>query len=192
MTIAAIGIATQHASAQFGYGARGSGEMQANGILGSGGLRGASILGSGGGLAGAGSGMYRDAFRPEPFRDTGANSQVGGTTKPFSNYSPQSSAVSPYLNLFRTDLGSVGGLNYTTLVQPQLQQQQFNSQTQGKTALTNQRITALAAKPQFNPLGDKNLAPTGHQTYFNNLGGNFGNHDHYFQAPQRHQKPKSH
>ena len=47
-------------------------------------------------------------------------------TKPFSGFS-QGPTVSPYLNLFRTDAnGSVNPLNYNTLVEPQLRQQQLN------------------------------------------------------------------
>ena len=38
--------------------------------------------------------------------------------------------VSPYLNLFRVDQNGFQGFNYSTLVQPQLRQQQVNQQQQ--------------------------------------------------------------
>ena len=55
----------------------------------------------------------------------GGGSGVGTAGRPFSNYSsPQ--AVSPYMNLFRSNasLGTAG--NYYTLVRPQIEQQRVN------------------------------------------------------------------
>lgn len=57
----------------------------------------------------------------------GGGTGVGSAGRPFSNYSsPQ--AVSPYMNLFRsnTSLGTAG--NYYTLVRPQIEQQRVNQQ----------------------------------------------------------------
>lgn len=57
----------------------------------------------------------------------GGGTGVGTAGRPFANYSsPQ--AVSPYMNLFRsnTSLGTAG--NYYTLVRPQIEQQRVNQQ----------------------------------------------------------------
>ncbi|WP_460183380.1 hypothetical protein [Thermopirellula anaerolimosa] len=57
----------------------------------------------------------------------GGGTGVGTAGRPFSNYSsPQ--AVSPYMNLFRSNssLGTAG--NYYTLVRPQIEQQRVNQQ----------------------------------------------------------------
>lgn len=57
----------------------------------------------------------------------GGGTGVGTAGRPFSNYSsPQ--AVSPYMNLFRSNssLGTAG--NYYSLVRPQLEQQRVNQQ----------------------------------------------------------------
>ena len=50
-------------------------------------------------------------------------------SKPFTGFS-QGPTVSPYLNLFRVDQNGFQGFNYSTLVQPQLRQQQLNQQQQ--------------------------------------------------------------
>jgi hypothetical protein len=102
------------------------------------------------------------------------------TSKPFSSYSG-SPAVSPYLNLFRTDLSSGGNFNYSTLVQPQLQQQQINQQMERQALQANRRLQAIAAQADYNAQGAKDQAPTGHSTGFNYLG-------RYYQQPQIRQK----
>jgi hypothetical protein len=86
-------------------------------------------------------------------------------SKPFSSFSP-GPTVSPYLNLFRTDLSGNNALNYQTLVEPQLRQQQLNQQTQKREQQTNYRLQAIAAQADFNPQGSREEFPTGHQTVF--------------------------
>jgi hypothetical protein len=98
----------------------------------------------------------------------------GRSSKPFAGVS-SAPTVSPYLNLFRTDLNGGGNFNYSTLVQPQLQQLQTNSQLERQTIQNNRRLTAIAAQADFNPQGAKDVFPTGHQTVFNYMG-------HYFPA----------
>jgi len=71
--------------------------------------------------------------------------------------------------------------NYQTLVQPQLQQQQFNSQVQKEALKNERRLQAISAQPAFNPQGSKEQYPTGHQTVFNYMG-------YYYQTPR--QRPK--
>lgn len=93
-------------------------------------------------------------------------------TKPFSGFS-QGPAISPYLNLFRVDQNGFQGFNYSTLVQPQLQQQQVNQQVQRQNMTTNRRIQAIAASEEFNPQGARDVYPTGHQTVF-------GYYDHFY------------
>jgi hypothetical protein len=92
--------------------------------------------------------------------------------------------VSPYLNLFRTDLSTGGNFNYSTLVQPQLQQQQLNQQLERQALQTNRRLAAIAAQPDFNPAGSKDEYPTGHQTVFSYTG-------HYFPQAQVRQKRRA-
>jgi hypothetical protein len=87
------------------------------------------------------------------------------TSKPYANYSP-SPTVSPYLNLFREDLDGQGDFNYQTLVRPQLQQQAFNERLQREATEFNQRLQSIAAQSDFNPAGNVNQPPTGHQTVF--------------------------
>jgi len=102
------------------------------------------------------------------------------SSKPFSGVS-SAPTVSPYLNLFRTDLNGGGNFNYSTLVQPQLQQQQVNQQLERQTLQNNRRLTQIAAQADFNPQGAKDQAPTGHQTVFNYMG-------RYYPQPQVRQK----
>jgi hypothetical protein len=105
----------------------------------------------------------------------------GLANKPFSTLQPQQ-AVSPYLNLFRTDAnGQVNQFNYSTLVQPQLQQQQVNDQVQRQALQTARRLQAISAQPNFNPQGSKDEYPTGHETVFNYKG-------HYYATPRQHAK----
>ena len=84
--------------------------------------------------------------------------------------------------MFRTDLAGGGNFNYSTLVEPQLQQQQVNQQLQRAAVQQNRRLTSIAAQSDYNPEGAKDQYPTGHQTVFNYLG-------HYYSTPQARQKP---
>jgi hypothetical protein len=95
--------------------------------------------------------------------------QGGAGAKPFSNYSP-SPTTSPYLNLFRDDFAGESDLNYNTLVRPQIQQQQFNQQVQRQGQEIARRMQSMAAQSDFNPQGDQNQFPTGHQTVFGYYG----------------------
>jgi hypothetical protein len=115
----------------------------------------------------------------------GSRIGLGATTptrssKPFSSYS-SAPTVSPYLNLFRTDLSGGGNFNYSTLVQPQLQQQQVNQQLERQAIQANRRIQSIAAQADYNPQGAKDQYPTGHQTVFNYTG-------RYYPVPQVRQK----
>ena len=111
----------------------------------------------------------------------GANTSSGGS-KPFSSYQA-APTVSPYLNLFRTDLNGGGNFNYSTLVQPQLQQQQVNQQQQRQNYQTNRRLQSIAAQADFNQQGSKDVAPTGHQTVFQYTG-------RYYSLPMTRQKKR--
>lgn len=97
---------------------------------------------------------------------------VGGgiaPSKPFSSYTPQPT-VSPYLNLFRVDLNGNNDFNYSTLVQPQLQQQRLNQQIQQQALENARRVQKIAAQAAYNPEGSKDQYPTGHQTVFSYTG----------------------
>ncbi|HEX4412408.1 MAG TPA: hypothetical protein VH107_02195 [Lacipirellulaceae bacterium] len=96
--------------------------------------------------------------------------------KPFSTLTPQN-PVSPYLNLFRTDTnGAPNAFNYSTLVQPQLQQQATNDALQRQQLQTSRRVQQIAAQPNLNPQGSKDEYPTGHQTVFQYK-------SHYYNTP---------
>jgi hypothetical protein len=190
LAISIIGALYQPAQAQLGYGIRGAGGLRANSIAGSGGLRGNSILGSGG-LAGngieangiPGGASFGTFGLSRPYGAFNNQNRGGGNVnKPFSNLT-SAPTVSPYLNLFRNDLNGQSDFNYQTLVRPQLQQQQVNSQLQRQDLQNARRLQAIAAQADFNPSGSKDEYPTGHQTVYNYTG-------HYFPAPQRHQKPQ--
>ena len=101
-------------------------------------------------------------------------------SKPFSNYSP-APTVSPYLNLFRTDTNGFNQFNYSTLVQPMLQQQQLNQQIEQRQYQVARRLNSIAAQSEYNPQGSKDLYPTGHQTVFKYTG-------HYFPAAHPRQR----
>ena len=132
----------------------------------------------------AGYGAVRSPFWNPSFGAAriglGASTTTRGS-KPFSSYS-SAPTVSPYLNLFRTDLAGGGNFNYSTLVEPQLQQQQVNQQLQRAAVQQNRRLTSIAAQSDYNPEGAKDQYPTGHQTVFNYMG-------HYYSMPQARQKP---
>lgn len=90
---------------------------------------------------------------------TAGSSGVGG--KPFSSVM-QSPTVSPYMNLFRTDLSGNDDLNYQTLVQPQLRQMEFNRQVNIQEQQITRRVQAIAAQNAFAPRGSTSIMPTGH------------------------------
>jgi hypothetical protein len=129
----------------------------------------------------------QNAYQPSPSMPTarigtGIGESLSGS-KPFSNFS-QGPAISPYLNLFRVDQNGFQGFNYSTLVQPQLQQLQVNQQQQRQNLQTTRRLQAIAAQADYNPQGTKDELPTGHQTVFQYYG-------HYFPQVRPHQKKKA-
>jgi hypothetical protein len=89
--------------------------------------------------------------------------------KPFASFSP-APTVSPYLNLFRTDLEGGSDMNYNTLVRPMLQQQQFNQQIQRQSLEFARRLQSISAQSDFNPRGSESQYPTGHQTVYRYYG----------------------
>ncbi len=108
----------------------------------------------------------------------GTVGSIGGPgSKPFANFSP-SPTVSPYMNLFRTDLGGNDDLNFQTLVQPQLRQQEFNRRVGIQEQQMNRRLQAIAAQNSFSPRGSTNIMPTGH-------GATHRYYSHFFPALQR-------
>jgi len=70
------------------------------------------------------------------------SARAAGSPKAFSDYS-RKSAVSPYMNLFRTDnqFGDID--NYNTLVKPMLRQRQMNRQTQWGLRTQGNRLREL-------------------------------------------------
>jgi hypothetical protein len=118
--------------------------------------------------------MMRSAVGGGARLGLGVNGARG--SKPFTSYN-SAPTVSPYLNLFRTDLNTGSNFNYSTLVEPQLQQQQVNQQLQRAAVQQNRRLTSIAAQSDYNPEGAKDQYPTGHQTVFNY-------HGHYYPAAQ--------
>jgi hypothetical protein len=93
----------------------------------------------------------------------------GGFGKPFSNFSP-APTVSPYMNLFRDDFEGNDDFNYQTLVRPMLEQQRVNEQLQRQSFDLARRLQSISAQPDFNPEGNVNMMPTGHQTVFQYYG----------------------
>jgi hypothetical protein len=208
LTILLLGVITEDAAAQGiasryskmlppdvnqGYGIRGAGGLRANSIAGSGGLRGSSIFGSGGmggfysgsRFAGiVGQGLYGGGTPTGmPSAASRAPSSIGDSTsgsKPFSSYSSPPT-VSPYMNLFRVDLNGNNNFNYSTLVRPQLQQQQMNQQLERQNLQNSRRIQSIAAQADYNPQGAKDMYPTGHQTAFSYMG-------HYYPTTRPHPK----
>lgn len=104
-------------------------------------------------------------------------------SKPFQGFS-QGPAVSPYLNLFRVDQNGFQGFNYNTLVQPELQQQQFQQRQQQQNVTTTRRLQAISAMADYNVQGAKDQFPTGHQTVFQYTG-------HYYPQQRPHQKKQA-
>jgi hypothetical protein len=112
----------------------------------------------------------------------GLNNSYSGS-KPFSGFS-QGPAVSPYLNLFRVDNNGFQGFNYSTLVAPELRQQQLNQQQQAQNVQTTRRLQAISAQADYNVQGSKEEFPTGHQTVFQYTG-------HYYPQQRPHQKKQA-
>jgi hypothetical protein len=98
------------------------------------------------------------------YSDMGIRSS--SSSKPFSTVSP-TPTVSPYLNLFREDLGGNDDLNYQTLVRPQLEQQRTNALLQRQNEELSRRVQSISAQRDYNPGGAQNQYPTGHPTVFN-------------------------
>ena len=90
---------------------------------------------------------------------------AGEVSKPFASVTARPT-ISPYLNLFREDFGEAGDLNYQTLVRPQLQQDQFNSQVVRQAQAINQRLSSISARNAYNTRGSENMMPTGHSATF--------------------------
>ncbi|HUQ72374.1 MAG TPA: hypothetical protein VM165_22800 [Planctomycetaceae bacterium] len=82
--------------------------------------------------------------------------------------------VSPYLNLLNNG-GRNPGLNYFNLVRPEQQFQQANKQFSGELnslqSSVNGQQRPQQAAAQKTPLVTGRMAPTGHSTTFNQLGG---------------------
>jgi hypothetical protein len=76
------------------------------------------------------------------------------------------------------------GFNYSTLVQPELQQQQFQQKQQQQNVTTTRRLQAISAMADYNVQGAKDQFPTGHQTVFQYMG-------HYYPQQRPHQKKKA-
>ena len=129
----------------------------------------------------------QQSYAPPTGMPSASRIGLGNTTsysgsKPFSGFS-QGPAVSPYLNLFRTDLNGNNAFNYNTLVEPQLRQQQLNQQQQQANTQTSYRLQAISAKADYNVEGSKENYPTGHQTVFQYTG-------HYFPPQRGYQKKR--
>jgi hypothetical protein len=91
--------------------------------------------------------------------------------KAFANYQPPPSGVSPYMNLYRTDTNGGTIDNYTTLVRPQLQQQNVNQQFD-KDIFGLQRAERLQnAALQRVDRNTRNLQGVSTPQYFMNSGG---------------------
>lgn len=115
------------------------------------------------------AGISGGSGRSAPSLGVGIGAPV---SKPFSGAS-SGPTISPYMNLFREDFGDASDLNYQTLVRPQLQQQQINSDLQRQQLETNKRVQSLSARQDYNPQGSTTQAPTGHSTTFRY-------HSHYY------------
>jgi hypothetical protein len=98
------------------------------------------------------------------YSDLGIGSS--SASKPFSNVT-STPTVSPYLNLFREDLGGNDDLNYQTLVRPQLEQQRTNALLQRQNEELSRRVQSISAQRDYAPTGAQNQYPTGHPTMFN-------------------------
>lgn len=81
-------------------------------------------------------------------------------TKPHANYTP-APAISPYMNLFRSDGRNSGVNNYYSLVRPQLQQQAYNQQVQ--TQVQSLQTTTNIQSQQLNQLNTQPINPYGMQ-----------------------------
>ncbi|MEN0111873.1 MAG: hypothetical protein AAF805_14230 [Planctomycetota bacterium] len=92
---------------------------------------------------------------------------VGGTvTRPFEN-ARLGPTVSPYLQLFNSNLSTPNAAveNYQTLVRPQLQQQRVNQQLQRQQQALNARVQQISAQSAYQPQGSEQMMATGHRTF---------------------------
>lgn len=129
------------------------------------------------GQAGVDSGMVGNEVNPSSLTGVPTASNFAGRpSKPFAAHRP-SSTVSPWMNMFRDDLSGNGDLNYQTLVQPQLQQQQINRQLERQNLALGQRVQAVSAQSAYQPQGSTQIYPTGHPTAFMN-------YMHYYPTPR--------
>jgi hypothetical protein len=87
-------------------------------------------------------------------------------SKPFANYTP-APTVSPYVNLGRND-SDLGLPTYQTLVQPFVQQREFNQRQQHDMQRVNQQFQSVRSQLEVQQTQTQ-LRPTGHGVYFNNL-----------------------
>jgi hypothetical protein len=121
--------------------------------------------GTGNGAAAAGG--VTPMRPPASFGLTGQNAPV--QDKPFTNYKP-SSAVSPWMNLYRSGTNNGTQDNYTSLVRPELDQQNTNqhvsAQIFGNTTKLQQQQSALQRNGQDVPVGPGLVNPQ----YFINYG----------------------
>ena len=99
------------------------------------------------------------------------NNFSSAPVKPFSDYQA-APTVSPYVNLDRDDF-DLGAPTYQTLVQPYLQQQDFNQRQQVELQRINQQFQNVRSDYQLQQQGQAPLRPTGHEVFFMNMG-------HYF------------
>jgi hypothetical protein len=90
---------------------------------------------------------------------------VGGPAPP-ARYQPARPTISPYLNLFRRDVGPLP--NYYSLVRPQLNQIEFNKRQQ----VTNAQQQAQIQQNARNIVGisESVAAPTGTASVYRNYG----------------------
>ena len=90
--------------------------------------------------------------------------------KPFSARTYERPTISPYLNLYREDVGNAAP-NYYAFVRPQIQQQRFAQNQQN--ALRNMTRQLQAASTHASSMYSRNagIPSTGHSTRFMNHGG---------------------
>jgi hypothetical protein len=99
------------------------------------------------------------------------NNSLGGglrVQKPFSG-ARGGQSVTPYLALSEPFTSSA--TNYYTQVRPLLEQQRLNQQQQQRNAMLQRQLTAMAARPPYDPTGSQTMAPTGHVAAYMNYGG---------------------
>lgn len=78
-------------------------------------------------------------------------------------YQPSRPTVSPYMNLFRNNVGPLP--NYYSLVRPQLNQLAFNDQVLAQQIQQNASLTLLQSQA-----GQQGVTPTGKSSWFMTYG----------------------